>query len=104
MIHTLAITHDSQIMSMAHALDTLLRDMNNFIKQGRFAEAKNHCLMQLPNPSRKIYGVIDVYGNEFDSFLICALETNFESICSEAACPRKSTPCIMCVQYRGGIS
>ena len=34
-----------------------------------------------------------MYGNEFDSFLILlsnALETNFESICSEAACPRKS--------------
>ena len=69
MIHTLAITHDSQIMSMAHPFNTLLRDMNNFIKQGRFAEAKNHCFMQLPNPPPKINGVIDVYGMNLTVFL-----------------------------------
>ena len=49
--------------------------------------------MHLPNPPPQINGIIDMYGNEHDTFLILfsdALETSFDSTCSDATCPNKS--------------
>ena len=50
-------------------------------------------IMHLPNPPPQINGIIDMYGNEHDTFLILfsdVLETSFDSTCSDATCPNKS--------------
>ena len=69
MFHALSLINKRLIDEMPFPLYNKLTEVSNLIYKNQFSEAKYTWLQYLPNSPAEINGKIDVYGNEFDSFV-----------------------------------